>query len=603
MPATVLCLVTALGSPLLVGVPVRWLLRRGRPLNERAWLEAPFVGLATIILVLQNLVYLNVPVRRSAPWFWLVVGLLWLVILWRRGLRESWRHCPRAVLAACAGVYLIQGLGLFLVGAPSYLGHRMSDQFNYIAMAQFLTDCPFTTSPDQIGPRPYLLRALLFKDDRIGQAVLHGFLAVSARQEMPTLYEATSLFGPALVVIPFYWLARGLGQRRRAALLLGVTAGLLPAVTELHLEGFLSQTVALPFLFALLVTFHRVLVTASVERAVVAMLVMACAASVYTELLPILAGLLLVLLIARRLTGHPWKTGAALAAAVLLAPALLNPLSLPHQLPALQRLSFVPFAKYFETRLHALPDLIWLGEEFRPLGWTHGVRAVGSVLMVLGILGLVWMGLSQWRRGRRRPAFLLALGALALASLPALALLRRPLNPYPVYKLALTCGPLLALGLGLLLPRGRLALLLLVTTATVLMESESAWHGHTPYAHVRSLLADDFRWAEGQMRQLGAGEVFLAVEEDFHAPWLSYHGRHHPLWLLPAPAAGPALPARPPAGTPVYLLVEDPLWPVRAEPGQGVLLATRGRFSLWQWNGIPVLPAPPPRPGPRSGGK
>src|SRR5205823_5713434 len=110
MLATALCLLTALGSPLLVGVPVRWLLRRGQPLNERAWLEAPFVGLATLILALQNLVYLDVPLRRSVPWFWLAVGLLWLAVLWRRGLRGSWRHFPGRVLTACVAVYLLQGL-------------------------------------------------------------------------------------------------------------------------------------------------------------------------------------------------------------------------------------------------------------------------------------------------------------------------------------------------------------------------------------------------------------------------------------------------------------------------------------------------------------
>jgi hypothetical protein len=578
-----------------VGVPVRWLLRRGRSLHERAWLEAPFVGLATVILVLQNLVYLNVPLRRSVPWFWLAVGLLWLLMLGRRGLKDSWRHCPRAVLAGCAAVYLLQGLGLLLVGAPSYLGHRMSDQFNYITIAQFLSDCPFSSSPAEIGPRPYLLHALHFKDDRIGQSVLHGFLAVSAGQEMSALYEATSLLGPALLVVPFYWLTRGLGQRRRPALLLGMIAGLLPAVTQLHLEGFLSQTLVLPLLFALLVLFQRALAAPSVERALVAMLVMACAVSVYTELLPVLAGLLLVLLVARCLAGRPWNTAAAFGAAVLLAPALLNPLSLPRQLPALERLSYVSFAKYFLTRLHSLPELVWLGEEFRPLGWRYGERGVAVVLTALGTLGLVALGLRQWRRGRRRPAFLLAAGALALASLPVLAVLRRPLNPYPVYKLTLTCGPLLALGLGLLLPRGRLALLLLAATGTVLMEYESTWHCHTPYPHVRLLAAEDFRWAEAQLRQLGPGDVFLAVEQNFHAPWLSYDGRHHRLWLLPVSGAGAAVPP-PPAGTPVYLLVDDSLWLVRAGPGQGILLATHGRFSLWQWYGVPAL-----LPGPRSG--
>jgi hypothetical protein len=589
MLATVLCIVTALASPFLVGLPVRRLLRRGRPLTERAWLEAPFVGVAIIILALQNLVYLDVPLRRSIPWFWLAVGLLWLAVRPWREWTEWRRNCPRVILAACVGVYLIQGLGLLSLGAPGYLGNWMSDQLAYAATAEFLADYPFSTSADEIGPRPYFLLALSFKDDRIGQAIMHGFLAVSSGQEVPALYEATSLLGPALLVIPFYWLARGHGRRRQPALLLGVTAGLLPAVTQLHLEGFLSQTLALPFLFALLVTFQRALGAASVERALVAMLIMAAAASLYPEFLPILAGLVLLLVVGSGLAGRSWKSGSVLAVAVLAAPALLNPLSLPQQLPAFQRFSISLFPEYFHSRLHALQELVWMGEEFRPLGWRYGVRGLATVLMALGVVGLFGLGLRQWQRGWRRTGFLLTLGVLSLACLPLLALLRQPLNPYPIYKLTLTCGPLLALALGLMLPRLLPALLLLGATGTILTEYESTWHHHPPYPHVRSLLAEDFCWAEEQLRQLEPSEVFLVVERLHHGRWLSYHGRHHRMWLLPTLGDGFPRAALTPTGAAVYLLCEDPVWTVRIPTAEGTLLATRGRFSLWQYRSISAL--------------
>jgi hypothetical protein len=203
MLTTPLCIATALGSPLLVGLPVRWLLRRGKPLDARAWLEAPFLGLATIILVLQNLVYLDVPLRRSVPWFWLAVGLLWLVVRPWRGQARTWRNCPVIVLLACLGVYLIQGLGLLLLGAPEYLANRMGDQFNYIAIAEFLADCPFSASAEEIGPRPYVLHALPLKDDRIGQSILHGFLAVTTGQEMPVRRCQQCTRQPACWAPPF----------------------------------------------------------------------------------------------------------------------------------------------------------------------------------------------------------------------------------------------------------------------------------------------------------------------------------------------------------------------------------------------------------------
>jgi hypothetical protein len=588
LPTTVLCLAAALGSPLLVGLPLLRLLRRGRPQSERAWLETPFVGLAAIIVVLQNLVYLEIPLRQSVPWFWLAVGALWLAVRPWRDLKQSWRYCPAGVFAASAGVYLVQGVGVLLLGAPHYLGNHMADQFDYIVTAEYLADCPFSTSRQEIGPRPHLLRALLYKDDRIGQAVLQGFLAVSTGQPAETVYEVTSLLGPGLVVVPFYWLARGLGLRRRTALLLGVTAGLLPAVTQLRLEGFLSQTLVLPLLFALAVTAQRALVTASAERVLIAMLLMVAAASIYPEFLPILVALVLVLAVVGGLTGHGWKKGVAVALAVLLAPLVLQPLALPHYRMPFARLSAVLFPEYYRTRVPALPELVWLGEEFRPLGWTFGLRGLALVLMVLGMAGLIGLGLRQWWRSWRRPAFLLAWGVFALALAPVLPLLSWQSNPYPLYKLTLTCGPLLALGLGLWLPRLRLALLLLAATGTVLMEYESARHDHTPYAHLRSLESDDFRWADRQLQELGAGELFLAVERNFHAAWLCYHSRHHHIWLLPSDDDFPiALP--PETAAPVYFLVEETIWPVRGTSGQGKLLARQGRFSLWQWHGIPTL--------------
>src|SRR5262249_42369243 len=151
----------------------------------------------------------------------------------------------------------------------------------------------------------------------------------------------------------------------------------------------------------------------------------------------------------------------------------------------------------------------------------------------------------------------LAVGVLALACLPVLALLPRPLNPYPVYKLTLTCGPLLTVALGMLVPRLRLPLLLAAATGTVLMEDESARHRPSPFAHVRSMQEDDFGWAEGRLEGLEPGDVLLAVEPYSHATWLSYRGRQHRIWLLGDLDNLIPRPVPPPDGPPVYLLVEE----------------------------------------------
>src|SRR5262249_57567071 len=67
MVLTLGCVAVSLGSLVLAGLPACWLLNGRRRLREEDYLLAPFLGLAVLVLVLQNLVLLNVPVGRSAP--------------------------------------------------------------------------------------------------------------------------------------------------------------------------------------------------------------------------------------------------------------------------------------------------------------------------------------------------------------------------------------------------------------------------------------------------------------------------------------------------------------------------------------------------------
>ena len=53
---TLWCIFVVLSSLLAVGLPLRWLLGGGRPLDEDAWIQVPFLGLAAAVLFFQNLV-------------------------------------------------------------------------------------------------------------------------------------------------------------------------------------------------------------------------------------------------------------------------------------------------------------------------------------------------------------------------------------------------------------------------------------------------------------------------------------------------------------------------------------------------------------------
>ncbi len=72
--AEVAAILLTLALPLLCGLPLAWLLRGRGPLDREGWLLAPYLGLGALVLVLQNLVYSDVPVARAAPFVWLAVA-------------------------------------------------------------------------------------------------------------------------------------------------------------------------------------------------------------------------------------------------------------------------------------------------------------------------------------------------------------------------------------------------------------------------------------------------------------------------------------------------------------------------------------------------
>ena len=51
------------------GFPISGLLFPDEPISKR-WVKVPFLGLALVVLVTQNLVYADIPVKESTLWVW-----------------------------------------------------------------------------------------------------------------------------------------------------------------------------------------------------------------------------------------------------------------------------------------------------------------------------------------------------------------------------------------------------------------------------------------------------------------------------------------------------------------------------------------------------
>ena len=247
---TAWCLAVVAGSVGGMGLPLCWLLNGRRPLSDIDYVKAPFLGTAAIILIVQNLFYHDVTVARSAPVVWGVIALLWLAA-WRAGQPGAWwRGRPRGLAAAAVLAFMVQGLGLLRLGADEYVGRLWSDQFNYTATAQYALEQPFSFPLSAVGNRPYLIQGVRLKFTRIGAPMMQAFFAASCYSDARPLFEPAILLLPPLTVFAAFGVGRRLGLERPHALLAAVTAGLLPAVAAVHLEGFLSQALCLPFLLA-----------------------------------------------------------------------------------------------------------------------------------------------------------------------------------------------------------------------------------------------------------------------------------------------------------------------------------------------------------------
>jgi hypothetical protein len=467
---TLWCVAIVLGGLFAFGVPLRWLLQGGRPLGKREWLEAPFLGAAAPVLVLHNLVYFDVPIRRAAPWIWLGVAGLWAVMALHRQVLPSLRSLPRGALLAGLVVFCVQGLGLFLLGADRYLGRANSDHFNYVSFAQLLSDYPYRLAPQVVGHTPYLLDPIKILRERIGVMLLLGWFSQSAMLDCKTLFGPTILLAPCLVVLPAYAVARGASLSHIPALLAAVTAGVVPGATLVHLDCFMGQALGIPSVFFCLLALYDLARAPSVGRVVLTAAFLSTGNAFYTEFLPLFAGLVvLVLGGALLLRATRWLPGLACLLAVPALAFLLNPLFAPTAYLIFLRVANIttvgnpyPYALELSGQ-----GSLWVGDlwALREGEWARCVSWFGLGLTVAAALGLLRLAAGHLRAAGRcvrvlayRRSLLLAGCLIAVASLPGLVILCKGTQcPYQVFKLMQTVSPVLVLGVGLvLLPARRL---------------------------------------------------------------------------------------------------------------------------------------------------
>jgi hypothetical protein len=117
-------------------------------------------GLYLVVLIPQNLVYLGVSVRISA---WIILAAA-LVVVWlcrRRfvaGIRAFYLDADILTMAAVILLTItFHSIVPIRQGLEWYYGKGHFDQINYVLLAEFLKEEPYSTSAQEIGLRPWLV--------------------------------------------------------------------------------------------------------------------------------------------------------------------------------------------------------------------------------------------------------------------------------------------------------------------------------------------------------------------------------------------------------------------------------------------------------------
>lgn len=546
---TVWCIVISFGSLFFIGMPIALLLSRAGDDDSTHWILAPFVGLSVIILTLQNLAYLDVRIGLSAPWLWAAACLLWVWVIKKGRFIPLISAFPLRPLLSAFSVYLIQGMGLILVGASYYVGRAWHDQFNYTAIAQFLVDYPFSFSVNDISNQPFLFQAVSRKLDRIGQSIFHGFLSASTFTDAKTTFEIAILIAPPLITLAVYRLASQLMRSGTLALLAATAAGILPGIAMVHLESFFSQALVIPFLILWPYIISEAMKKAGAREILGASLILAAATSVYTEFYIIFVGIGFLVALSDIPFHHKKGGGNLIYLMVIVATALLlNLWNVKSIVNIFERISIpgmfegiYPYAKSVEGLRRA-----WFGDigaalksPFKDLG-----NVISLGLVVIAYCGL---GISFWKR---KEGFTLALLALALA--PLAGMLKGGYK-YQTYKLLLSISPLLPLGIALLIEHGKqidfsvrpafkktvhaiIVILFISSSIGTLSMTVRSGIGKTQEKIGRGgafkLLSPGTKSVQDKLATLHGQDVYILWKDDFFNGnfingWLTYFARHN----------------------------------------------------------------------------
>lgn len=550
---TMICIFIVLGTLFLIGLPIACLLTPEKNQEEETtWIIAPFLGLATIALVSQNLIYLNLTLKQSSLILWLITGILWAWLFKRHRVRPLISSMPSLLLITALIIYLIQGIGLLILGVDTYIGRGWHDQLNYTLTAQALMDYPFHQATQDLIQHPSVIKGIgIAGMDRIGAMLYQGFLASTLFTSAKTAFEPAILTISFLTVLAIYQLAQRLSLSKTSSLLTAAIAGSLPSLAAIHLECFFSQALAVPLLLFWPIVLSHLFTSRSWQSLVIAALFLAAITSIYTEFYLIFVAVSCLAALFEAIKGIIKKKRQFLSILLLLIAMIvialaLNPGYFDGFYNIIKRGSSANFLSGLYPWARKLEGWgrLWFGDFAGKKHYAifYFISSVSTIILIL--LAYLGLGLNALKQKRNW----IALACLVLALLPlGICLLGSRKYEYQFYKLLLTISPLLPLGVILFLQSLNRFIPPFIYWTTLLITSSSTlymgWQSTNIKAQIHinrggafKLLPPETLEIQNKLRTAPKQNILINWKDDFFNGnfvngWLNYFARDHAVWL------------------------------------------------------------------------
>jgi hypothetical protein len=534
-----------------VGLTLRFLLPKEFSLLNKV-LFSLLGGLFLVVLIPQNLFYLGVPVRISA---WLLLGLalcqVWLCrqkfVVWVQALSSNAEIRTLSVIILLTITF--HGIVPIQQGLGWYYGKGHADQRNYVLLAEFLKEEPYSTSAHDIGLRPWLLSTVLdFKRLRIGQSIITAEISVWSGTDAEAGYAATVIFFLTLLAICLYVLLRETGVDRFMAGSGALLAAVLPVVTRLSLNGFLSQ-ISILFVFPFFASLLRHKELTAQRFTVFFSLTLAYLVAAYSEMAPIgLCTLILGVMFVREDT---FRAKRLMLMSAILLTTLINPFYLHNLIGFVEEQYLIAGNATLMDKL--MPNVLTLG------GWSElifGVITIASFALFFNycslLLGLLVLAgaIILSKRDRMRFGAILLPATLVIVYLAT----RSPPSYYSSVKITLTILPFV---IGLVFvalsripansqdrPIGLLKNVLSACIVTAAAAGSVRYYSDV--LHNEGWLSDvreaHFQNVCHELEAIKNKRVLVFETDPLLTPWLYYHARHNDVYfdnrlIIDAPVA------------------------------------------------------------------